>query len=143
MSVEMHHFTSVSYVDGNIRVGLNMKSTYDKYKEAQLWLGNQVLHDCKSLMPLLTGSLQQRSYVSDDGTEVIFPGPYGRFQYGGLVMVDPVTGSPWARPGVKKILTDRPLTYSRAEATDHWFDTAKAQYGDAWIQGVKDRVGGR
>lgn len=142
MAVEMQHFPTFSYVDGSIRVGLDLSRFYEQFKRAQLWLGNQVLHDCRAVMPLLTGSMQQRSYVNEDGSEVVFPGPYARFQYGGLVMVDPVTGSPWARAGVKKVLTDRPLTYSRAEATDHWFDTAKAQHGDAWIQGVKDRSGG-
>ena len=142
MSVEMQHFPTFSYVDGQVRVEMDLQRFYEQYKKAQEWLGNQVLHDCKAVMPLLTGNLQQRSYVNDEGSEVVFPGPYARFQYGGKVMVDPVTGSPWARAGVKKVLTDRPLTYSRAEATDHWFDTAKAQHGDAWIQGVKDRAGG-
>ena len=142
MSVEMQHFPTFSYVDGQIRVEMDLTRFYGQYKEAQLWLGNQVLQDCGAVMPLLTGSMQQRSYVNDDGSEVVFPGPYARFQYGGMVMVDPVTRSPWARAGVKKVLTDRPLKYSRAEATDHWFDTAKAQNGDAWIQGVKARAGG-
>lgn len=73
---------------------------------------------------------------------MVFPGPYGRFQYGGKVMVDAVTGSPWARPGAKKIVTDRPLKYSRPEATDHWFDAAKAQHGETWIAEVKRRAGG-
>lgn len=142
MAVEMQHFPTFSYVDGQVRVEIDLQRFYKQYLEAQRWLGNQVLHDCKAVMPLLTGSMQQRSYVSDNGSEVVFPGPYARFQYGGKVMVDPVTGSPWARAGAKKVLTDRPLTYSRADATDHWFDTAKAQHGDSWIQGVKDRAGG-
>jgi hypothetical protein len=93
-------------------------------------------------MPLLTGSLQQRSHTEDGGRKVVFPGPYGRFPYGGKVMVDPVTGSPWARKGVKKALTDRSLTYSNPEATDHWFDTAKARNGEYWINGVKQKGGG-
>lgn len=29
------------------------------------------------------------------------------------------------------------------EATDHWFDTAKARNGEYWINGVKERIGGR
>ena len=142
MSVEMQHFPNFSYVDGQVRVHMDLQRFYAQYVAAQQWLGNQVLNDCKAVMPLLTGSMQQRSYVNDEGSEVVFPGPYARFQYGGKVMVDPVTGSPWARPGAKKVLTDRPLTYSRAGATDHWFDTAKAQHGESWIQGVKARAGG-
>ena len=75
MSVEMQHFPNFSYVDGQITVNVDLQRFYQQYKNAQLWLGNQVLNDCKAVMPLLTGSMQQRSYVDDDGSEVVFPGP--------------------------------------------------------------------
>jgi len=139
---EMQHFPSFSYVSGNFRVNLSLDRFSQQFQEAQQWLGDRVLEDCRAVMPLLTGSLQQRSHTEDGGRKVVFPGPYGRFQYGGKVMVDPVTGSPWARKGVKKVLTDRPLTYSNPEATDHWFDTAKARNGEYWINGVKQKGGG-
>ena len=139
---EMQHFPNVSYVSGHIRCQISLDRFSKQFAEAQQWLGDRVLEDCKPLMPILTGSQQQRSYVEDGGRCVVFPGPYGRFQYGGLVMVDPVTGSPWARRGAKKVLTDRPLQYSNPQATDHWFDTAKARNGDYWIAGVKQRGGG-
>lgn len=122
---------------------VSLKPCEQKHTEAQQWLGDRVLEDCRSRMPLLTGNLQQRSYVDRGGWQVVFPGPSARFQYGGKVMVDPDTGSPWARKGVKKVLTDRPIKYSNSQATDHWFDTAKAQYGDYWINGVKERIGGK
>ena len=137
------HFPDVSYVCGSLRIKINLKPYEQKHIEAQQWLGDRVLEDCRSRMPLLTGNLQQRSYVDGGGRQVVFPGPSARFQYGGKVMVDPDTGSPWARKGVKKVLTDRPLTYSNPQATHHWFDTAKAQYGDYWINGVKERIGGK
>ena len=140
---EMFHFPNISYVAGGLRVKINLKPYEQKHIEAQHWLGDRVLEDCRAVMPHQTGSLQQRSYTSRGGRQVIFPGPYARFQYGGRVMVDPDTGSPWARKGVEKVLTDRPLTYSNPQATDHWFDTAKAQYGDYWINGVKEKIGGR
>lgn len=139
---EMQHFPSFSYVSGNFRVNLSLDRFSQQFQEAQQWLGDRVLEDCRAVMSLLTGSLQQRSHTEDGGRKVVFPGPYGRFQYGGKVMVDPVTGSPWARKGVKKVLTDRPLTYSNPEATDHWFDTAKARNGEYWINGVKQKGGG-
>lgn len=122
---------------------VSLKPCEQKHTEAQQWLGDRVLEDCRSRMPLLTGNLQQRSYVDRGGRQVVFLGPSARFQYGGKVMVDPDTGSPWARKGVKKVLTDRPIKYSNSQATDHWFDTAKAQYGDYWINGVKERIGGK
>ena len=137
------HFPSFSFVDGGLRVELDMKPMEQKFADAQQWLGDRILEDCRSLMPLRTGSLQQRSHAENGGAIVVFPGPYGRFQYGGKVMIDPDTGSPWARRGVKKVLTDRPLTYSNPQATDHWFDAAKARHGDYWVSGAKKRIGGK
>lgn len=138
---EMQHFPKFSYVSANFRVDLSLDRFSKQFAEAQQWLGDRVLEDCKAVMPHRTGSLQQRSHTEDNGKKVVFPGPYGRFLYGGKVMVDPVTGSPWARKGAKKVLTDRPLQFSNPQATDHWFDTAKAQHGEYWIAGVK-RIGG-
>lgn len=140
---DTYHFPFISYVDGGLRIQIDLKPYEQRFTEAQQWLGDRVLEDCRAVMPLLTGGMQQRSYVRYGGREVVFPGPNSRFQYGGKVMVDPDTGSPWARKGVKKVLTDRPLTYSNPEATDHWFDTAKARNGEYWINGVKERIGGR
>lgn len=137
---DITHLTDISIVDGNIKVNINLSQFNDRFKEAQQWLGDRVLEDSKAFMPLRTGNLQQRSHVQNNGKEVVFPGPYARFQFMGNVMVDPVTGSPWARAGAKKVLTDRPLTYSSPTATDHWFDEAKAQYGDYWINGVRERI---
>ena len=136
------HLEHFSYVSPNFRVEINFEIYNDRFARAQQWLGDRVLEDCKPLMPLLTGSLQQRSYVEDYGKRVVFPGPYGRFQYMGKVMVDPDTGSPWARRGVKKVLTDRPLTYSNPGATAQWFETAKARNGKYWIEGAQKIIGG-
>ena len=138
---EMQHFPKISYVSANFRIEISLDRFSRQFSEAQQWLGDRVLEDCKAVMPHLTGNLQQRSHTEDGGKKVIFPGPAGRFLYGGKVMVDPVTGSPWARKGAKKVLTDRPLHYSNPQATDHWFDTAKARNGEYWIAGVK-KIGG-
>lgn len=62
---------------------------------------------------------------------------------GGKVMVDPVTGSPWARQGAKKVLTDRPLKYTHQfnpEAQARWFEVAKAQNQTVWMEKIKDWI---
>ena len=139
---EMIHFRGFSVVSGNVRAEVRFDRFARQFTDAQQWLGETVLQDCKPFMPLDTGSMQQRSRANNGGREVEFPGPYARFQYGGVVMVDPVTGSPWARPGAIKVPTSRPLTYSQPMATDHWFDAAKAANGQYWIAEVKRRAGG-
>ena len=136
-------FPSITYVGDGFRVDIKLSRFSRQFAEAQWWLGEQVLAGCKPFMPYQTGNLIQRSYTEKNGARVVFPGPYARFQYFGKVMVDPVTGSPWARKGAKKVLTERPLKYSQPQATDHWFEEAKKRYGDSWIEGAKKIAGGR
>lgn len=125
---------------GFVTVRLDLSFLSRNVPEAQAWLGEQVLQSCRAYMPMRTGSLIQRSHTEDGGKKVVFPGPYGRFQHGGLVMIGEHSRSPWARAGEKKVLTDRPLHYSRAEAVDHWFETAKATDKDYWVRGTKERL---
>lgn len=142
MGSEMFHFENFSYVAGDLKVEIRFDRFSQQFAEAQEWLGNTVLEDSKPYMPIRTGSMQQRSKVNEHGRVVEFPGPYARFQYGGKVMIGETTGSPWARLGEKKVVTDRPLVYGNPTATDHWFDTAKANHGEYWIAEVKRKAGG-
>lgn len=140
---DVQHFPKFSIVSGNVTIVIDLNAYAERFAEAQEWLGWRVLQDCQARMPIRTGSMRQRSHPEDGGRKVVFPGPYARFQYGGKVMVDPVTGSPWARRGAKKVLTDRPLKYADPAATDHWFEEAKAQYGQEWIAELKRMIGGK
>jgi len=127
----------------NVRVEVDLTSYASRFEEAQQWLGERVLQDCLSKVPIKSGSLRQRSTVNDGGHSVEFPGPYARFLYEGKVMVDPETGSPWARKGAKKVSTDRLLNYSDSGATDHWFEATKSEYGQQWMEDLKRKIGGR
>lgn len=64
---EMQHFPKISYGSGNIRAEISLDRFSQQFADAQEWLGNQILQDCKPLMPLLTGSLQQRSHTAREG----------------------------------------------------------------------------
>lgn len=152
----MSDFPKISYSDGGVHVTVDLRALDQRMKEAQQWLGDRVLEDCKACMPLLTGDLQQRSHTEDDGKRVVFPGPYARYLYGGVVMVDSVTGKgprkiPTGpgeyvlrfRKGAKLIATDRPLTYSNPRAVPKWFEAAKQQHKQFWIDGVKEKIGGK
>lgn len=134
---DMIHFKKWSLVRGHIRVRLDLTSYNERLKTAQWHLGHMVLQDCKAMMPLQTGILQDRSHIEDGGRRVVFPGPSARYLYMGKVMVDPVTRSPWAREGVKKVVTQKRLTYSNQEAVDRWFDEAKARNLPCWISRVE------
>lgn len=108
-------------------------------------LAEQVRKDTSPFVPMLTGSLDNRTKV--EGTEVIYPGPYARYLYYGKVMVDPNTGSTWAPAGGSKVVTDRILVFTtdfHGQAQAHWFEAAKAQNMDKWervAQKAVDRFG--
>ena len=150
---DMVHFKKWSLVRGHVHVTMNLTAYGERLKTAQWWLGNQVLQGCRALMPLLTGSLQDRSYVEDEGRRVVFPGPYARMLYMGKVMVDAKTGKgprkiptePGEyvlrfRKGAKLKPTNRRLTYSNPEAVDRWFDEAKARNLPHWVNGVENII---
>lgn len=89
----MSDLPKISYSDGGVHVTVDLRALDQRMREAQQWLGDRVLEDCKACMPHLTGDLQQRSRTENDGKQVRFPGPYARYLYGGKVMVDIICAS--------------------------------------------------
>jgi len=102
-------------------------------EKAETALANEVLADTEPFVPFLTGSLNQRAYAK--GNMVIYPGPYARYLYYGKLMVDPDTGSSWAKNGATKVLTDKNLVFStsgHSQAQAHWFEASKALNLEKW-----------
>jgi hypothetical protein len=151
MASKTFHFPSFSIVKGDIKVNISLNRFEKQFQEAQYWLDGQVFTDMEKYMPFRDGNMRNVSAImsrSMQGSGQVIAGapPYGRFLYEGKVMVDPVTGSPWARAGAKKVVTDRDLVFDKTahpRATDHWFDAAKEQYVKSWAKGVKKRAGGK
>lgn len=152
----MSDFPQITYDSGGVHVTLDLRGYAERHKEAQQWLGDRVLEDCRACMPHLTGDLQQRSHTEDNGRKVIFPGPTAGYLYRGKVMVDSVTGKgprkiPTGpgeyilrfRKGAKLVPTTRNLNYSNPQAVPEWFEHAKRQYKQFWIDGVKEILGGK
>lgn len=141
------HFPGFSIASGNIKADVRLDRFEKQFQEAQFWLDGQVMTDMVPYMPHRDGTCVnltklRSTALQGTGKVIAAPPTTGRFLYEGLVMVDPVTGSPWARKGAKKVVTDRPLTYSNPKATPHWFDTAKKAHGNSWVKGVKKIAGG-
>lgn len=93
----------------------------------------QAAKDTSPYVPFLTGSLDERTQVVGDS--VIYPGPYARFLYYGKVMVNPETGSTYAKKGMTKVLTDKNLVFTKYfhnHAQSHWFEASKAQNLKEW-----------
>ena len=131
----------------DIEMRINLSRFEKQFEEAQYALDSMVMEDMVPYMPHQTGifinvTKAMSAALAGSGKVVAAAPPMGRFLYEGKVMVDPVTGSPWARAGAKKIVTDRDLKYGNPKATPHWFDTAKGKYGKSWIREVKKIAGG-
>ena len=147
MAKRTFHFPGFSLVEGDITVDVSLNRFEKQFQDAQYYLDGEVMNDMVPYMPHRDGifvNLTRMRSAALQGTGKVIAGapPQGRFLYEGKVMVDPVTGSPWARKGAKKVVTERPLTYSNPKATPRWFDTAKEKHGKSWIKGVKRIAGG-
>ena len=139
--------THYNYSKPNVEMRINLSRFERQYEKAQFELDSAVMKDMVPYMPHQTGTFinitkAMSASIAGSGTVIAAAPPMGRFLYEGKVMVDPLTGSPWARPGAKKVVTDRDLKYSNPKATPHWFDTAKENHGKSWVREVKKIAGG-
>ena len=133
--------------NATIELDIDLSRFEKQYGKAQYVLDTMIMTSMIPYMPHQTGTFinvtkAMSSAIAGSGTVVAAAPPMGRFLYEGKVMVDPQTGSPLARPGAKKVVTDRELDYSNPKATPHWFDTAKDKHGKSWVKAVKKIAGG-
>lgn len=133
--------------DYDIELDVDLSRFEKQYGKAQYALDSMIMTSMQPYMPHQTGTFinvtkAMSAAIAGSGTVIAAAPPMGRFLYEGKVMVDEKNGSPWARPGAKKVVTDRDLKYSNPKATPHWFDTAKENHGDSWVRAVKKIAGG-
>lgn len=135
---------------GDIEFDIDFSRHERQYEKAQYALDNMVMTSMQPYMPHQTGTFinvtkAMSAALAGSGTVVAAAPPMGRFLYEGKVMIDPETGSAWARPGAKKIVTDKDLGYDKShnpKVTDHWFNAAKENHGETWVKAVKKIAGG-
>ena len=151
------HLKGFSIVHADMKVHVSMDRINRNLDRAQFWLDNQIMEDMSPLMPMNEGNFinatkaKSRS-LAGSGVVVAGIGPMGRYLYEGKVMVDEETGKgPRNIPGVglrfrkgaKLVETNRPLTYSNPSARPEWFEVAKKKHVKEWVDGVKEKVGGK
>lgn len=125
-----------------VDIDIDFLATAERANRAQYLLDSQIMDDMIPFMPMRDGlfiaQTRARSQaIAGTGQVVAAAPPFGRFLYEGKVMIDPLTGSPWARKGAKKVGTDRPLKYSKGshpQAQAHWFDAAKRKNMNEWTK---------
>lgn len=150
MAQKTIHFKKYSIIKDGVTIKLDLHRFEKQFIDAQKELDAQVMQSMEPFMPHLNGTFIQATRAASDairGSGQVYAafGPQGRYLYEGKLMVDEETGSAYARKGAKKILTDRPLRYTKThnpEVTDHWFDAAKKKDGKRWVANVKRTAGG-
>lgn len=112
-----------------------MKKLHEAGPRAGHAVAVQIEKDTEPFVPARTKSLSNRTQVIDN--LVVYPGPESRMLYNGKLMIDPETGSAWARKGATKVVTGTELNISTAvhsQAQAHWFEPSKAQNLDKWVR---------
>lgn len=134
---------------GNVSIKIDTKRIDRNLKEAQKLLNMQVVADCDPLIPFQQGALRNSVNYPQGiyGGEIEYNTPYAHYMYEGIVYGPNIpirdaggniTG--WYSPPSKHP-TGRPLAYHTAGTGDHWFEKAKQQHKQEWIDLVKRTAG--
>lgn len=90
-------------------------------------------------VPFRSGVLRRTAY--EDYDKVVYPQPYARYLYRGKLMVDPVTGSAWARKGTKKKLTEVNLKFNGApQRGSHWDQRMINAQGEQFYREIQKKA---
>lgn len=152
MMENIKHFSMVyGREKPNIDIEMRIDNTrFEKsFSKAQLVLDNEVMTSMLPYMPMQTGTFMNVTQamsraIAGTGQVIAAAPPMGRFLYYGKVMVDPVTRSPWARAGAKKVVIEQDLDFNKAahpEAQAFWFEAAKNKDLERWLRITKEIAG--
>lgn len=116
----------------DVKVEINDAKLKARVDRANEILANEVMKDTDKFVPKLTGTLSGGARVSDG--QIVYPGPYARYLYHGKLMVDPETGSSYARKGSTKTLTGKSINVAKSNpmAQPEWFEVSKGLNLEKW-----------
>jgi len=134
---------------GNVSIKIDTSRIDKNIREAQKLLNLAVVGDCDPYIPFQQGQLRNSLTYPQGvyGGELEWNAPYAHYQYTGIVYgpnipirdaEGNITG--WYSPP-KKNPTGRQLQYHTAGTGDHWFEKAKQQHKQEWIDLVKRTAG--
>lgn len=134
---------------GSVDIKIDTKRIDNNIRTAQKLLNMQIVSDCDPLIPFQQGALRNSVNYPQGiyGGEIEYNTPYAHYQYMGEVYgpnipirdaEGNITG--WYSPP-KKHPTGRQLQYHTPGTTDHFFEKAKEQHKQDWIDLVKRTAG--
>lgn len=127
----------------SVRVNINSSQIATKIRGASqravAITAQQMLADINNYVPDDQGMLKNSSEIHSDyaAGKLVWSTPYARFLYHGVVMVDPKTGSPYAREGQTKVVLkpEKPLDFNKQNnpnAGSYWCERAYADHHEDW-----------
>lgn len=126
----------VSININSAQIAMNIRAAADKTVE---YIADKIKGDCNEYVPDdQEGLIDSSNNHSDLKNGVIrWATPYARCLYHGVLMVDPKTGSAWAREGQTKVKAspEVQLKFDKTKnpkAGSHWCERAKADHGTEW-----------
>ncbi len=126
-------------VIGSVNIRLDTKRIDGNIRRAQDKLDMQVLNDMIPYMPRQQGAMVGATNIIEPGL-IATDTPYAHYQYTGELYLTE-DGRSWADKEEKKYPTGTPLKYHTEGTGDHWFETAKNEHKEQWIDLVKREVG--
>ena len=127
---------------GCVDIHIDTKRIDDNIRNAQKLLNMQVSADCDEYIPFSQGALRGSVNYPDGiyGGEISWNTPYAHYQYEGELYLTE-DGRSFANKGETKYPTGLPLHQHAPGTVDHWFERAKQEHKDQWIDLVKREVG--
>ena len=110
--------------------------------EAQKLLNMQVVADSEPYIPFRQGALRNSVRYPEGiyGGEIQYDTPYAHYIYEGTLYLTR-DGRSFAEKYEQKYPTDRMLEYHTPGTGSQWFETAKEEHGQEWIDLVKKTAG--
>ena len=134
---------------GNVDIQIDTSRIDKNTREAQMLLNGQVAADCDPLIPFRQGALKNSLNYPQGiyGGEIEWNTPYAHYMYQGIVYAqnipikdsdDNITGF-FTPP--KKHPTDRSIEYHTQGTGKEWFEKAKAEHKQEWVDLVRKTIG--
>lgn len=125
-----------------VRINFSQKKIYkqleNKSRKAIVGLKGEIVRTTDPYVPFDKGRLKTSATASIYRSDnlIVWNTPYARFIYHGLLMVDSITGSAWARKWRKKKLTDTKLNYQSGDSKrkEKWFERSKVANQSKWTK---------
>ena len=127
---------------GNVNIQINTDKLDQNIKEAQKRLNMQVAADCDMYIPFAQGALRGSLRYPEGiyGGEIAWDTPYAHYQYEGILYLT-MDGRSFANKGERKYPTEIPLVQHTPGTSAHWFECAKAENKEQWVNLVKRTIG--